>query len=135
MRHIIFLAAALAILAPVPTRAGRLDLDVNPVVPPSAAPPAERLSLPRELWNPGSPLAARGESFGIQGFAHLGNTSLAAFGLAESLRDAGHDRQAAATAAGFGLVTAVQLWRGAWLWREREKLPRSSVEFIFLPKP
>lgn len=122
-------------LASAAVHAGKLDLDVNPVIPPPAAPQAERLSLPRELWNPGNPLAARGESFGVQGMAHLGNTSLAALGLAESLRSAGHDPQAAATAAGFGLVTAVQLWRGTWLWREREKMPRSSVEFIFLPKP
>ncbi len=108
-----------------------MDLDVHAVRPP-ARPAPERLTLPKELWAPGSPLGTRGEGFGVQAFSHAGNTSLAAAGLAESLGAMGGKKNPAA-AAGFGAVTAVQLLRGVGLWKNRDKVPASSVDFIFSP--
>lgn len=125
------LAALLLLASAGPSRAGKLDLDVHAVRPP-AGPAHERLTLPKELWAPGSPLATRGEGFGVQAFSHAGNTSLAAAGLAESLGVMGGKKNPAA-AAGFGAVTAVQLLRGVGLWKNRDKVPPSSVDFIFLP--
>ncbi len=125
------LVAVLVTVLPGQSWAGKLDLDVHaaPAAPISAH---ERLTLPKELWAPGSPLGTRGEGFGVQAFSHAGNTSLAALGLAESLGAMGGNKNPAA-AAGFGAVTALQLLRGTILWKNRDKVPASQVDFIFLP--
>lgn len=126
------IAAGLLVLS-IPGWAGKLDLDIHALAPAARRSP-ERLSLPKEFWMPGSSLANRGEGFGVQAFSHAGNTSLAALGMAESLGAMG-GRKNTAAAAGFGAVTALQLFRGASLWRNRDKVPPSQVDFIFSQGP
>lgn len=126
------IAAGLLVLSN-PGWAGKLDLDIHALAPVARRTP-ERLTLPKEFWLPGSPLANRAEGFGIQAFSHAGNTSLAALGLAENLGALG-GRKNTAAAAGFGAVTALQLFWGSALWHNRDKVPRSQVDFIFSQGP
>ena len=106
-------ALALALGLGAWSAAGPLDLDVY--APPPRRPGEGRpaVELPRELWRPGSPLAMRGESPGIQAFAHGAIATLGALGMAESL-----SRGNAWHAAGFGAVTIINLWSGAKVLRE-----------------
>ena len=108
------LAAALVLCLAFarPGFAGKLDLEVYAAgeVPPAAGAP--RRAHGGGGWKPGDPRDLRGEPAWVQVASHAGYTGLAAAGLATSVATGG-----VAPAVGFGIVTAVQLFRGWMLYR------------------
>ncbi|MBI5210861.1 MAG: hypothetical protein HY927_12900 [Elusimicrobia bacterium] len=105
------------------SQAGPLDLDVYASLRPPPSPGRSPMQMPRELWQPGSPLALRGESPGIVAFSHAGYAAMGAVGLAQSLDSLGKDPNAGRNAVGFGLITAIQLWTGWHSLRETRAGP------------
>jgi len=92
-------------LAPT-VHAHRLDLDIysSEKLPPR--PRADDTRLPKYDWKPGDPRNLRGESRLTQHLSTLGYAGLGIGGLAISIASGG-----VAPAIGFGIITAVQLWR------------------------
>lgn len=111
------LLALAAVALAVPSRAGKLDLDLYGDMRPSFS----RKTSPaasRKLWLPGDPRDAKGESFAVQALATGGNAGLGLVGVAQNAGSFGKSREASAMTAGFGAVALMGLWRTWKLWRD-----------------
>jgi hypothetical protein len=114
-------ALMLSLVCAAPSSAGQLDLDVysSGAVSPLSGPGTR----PRGGfgWKPGDPRDLQGEPSWVHYASHMGYTGLAAAGLAGSLATGG-----VAPAVGFGIVTAIQLFR-AWGYHKASSRSQSSV--------
>ena len=112
-----FNVALAAVFLASPACAGKLDLDLFGNVRPRFTRPQKATVPQGELWRPGDPRYAQGESLTVQTIAAGGNAGLGAAGFAQSIGSAGKSREAAAMSAGFGAVALVGLWRTWKVWR------------------
>lgn len=110
--------AVAAVLLASPASAGKLDLDLYGGARPQFA-KARGAQVPAgELWRPGDPRHAQGESFAVQTLATGGNAGLGMAGFAQNVGAAGKSREAAAMSAGFGAIALMGLWRTWKLWSD-----------------
>ena len=116
-RNRLSLAVAAAFLAS-PACAGKLDLDLYDNLRPRFARSHPATVPTGELWRPGDPRYAQGESMTVQAIAAGGNAGLGMAGFAQNIGSAGKSRESAAMSAGFGAVALVGLWRTWKLWRD-----------------
>lgn len=119
-RWTLLLLASLSGAAPT----SRLDIDLYAKTTTPVTAKRGEWTLPLELWRPGSPLNARGESPWIPNAGYTANVAIAAAGLAQSVSGFGKDKEATATSVGFGIVAVLNAWR---LWHGMsEQRPRPA---------
>lgn len=107
-----------AVFLASPACAGKLDLDLYDNLRPRFA-RSHPATVPKgELWRPGDPRYAQGESMTVQAIAAGGNAGLGMAGFAQNIGSVGKSRESAAMSAGFGAVALVGLWRSWKLWRD-----------------
>ncbi len=104
-----------------PACAGKLDLDLFGNVRQSFSRPRPATIPKGELWRPGDPRYAQGESLTVQSIAAGGNAGLGMAGFAQNIGNAGKSRESAAVSAGFGAAALVGLWRTWKIWHNPDE--------------